>query len=565
MIMKKIILASFAGALALFAPGCNLIDIVPENALTYENAFETPEEMEAAVSTLTSYMNGLLASTTALEEIGSFYNGVNKNEGGGFGSFAVASLINHDWNPKMGMNIHTWGGHYGAIGFANIIESNIRDEYPEEQKNFLLSQAEFAKAFAYFDLARRYGFAPIVPDNDYEAPAVPMSGPDEILKKAEDYGERALGHAARFSNLKHTDGTKITDKQYASKEICATLLAYIYAWHASVTEVPISEADRRSYLEKSEMYASMLIDGEFKGYATLEPDIKSLLEGTLNNRHGRESLLEAELDPTYTVTMPSEALYPANYFYGYPFHHDIQDATRAPKYTISIKKVLDLYGGVGTTDQRMELFFDKTAENYDPAMDAEAMKEDEKMRVTRVPWGPPAWGMFMDVFEGGFPDVAPNRAYPHKFYKEFLHSDDPQLPKSFVNFDANKVVWRLADLILLRAETRNFLGKKDAAIQDLNVIRARAKAEPYPGKVDAGKDLQLVIFEERERELMQEGHRWWDIRRNKDYYKTYLPAAYRELTQQELNDGALFFPTWDSAGDYNVLLTPNKYWFSKKN
>ena len=83
--------------------------------------------------------------------------------------------------------------------------------------------------------------------------------------------------------------------------------------------------------------------------------------------------------------------------------------------------------------------------------------------------------------------------------------------------------------------------------------------------MDAGKDLQLVIFEERERELMYEGHRWWDIRRNKDYYKTYLPAAYRKLTQQDLNDGALFFPTLNEAGDYNVLLTPNKYWFSKQN
>ena len=327
----------------------------------------------------------------------------------------------------------------------------------------------------------------------------------------------------------------------------------------------ISDADRRAYLEKSEKYASMLIDGELKGYATLEPSINALMEGTPNTRHGKESIFEIELDPTYIVSMPQNALYPANYTYGYPFHHDIKDPERVPKYTISCKRVLDLYGGTDTKDERMEAFFPQTIKRYDPKSDAEALAKDEKMTVVKIPFGPGgAWG-FLTQYQGGFPDEAPNRALPHKFHKEFLFSSNPEQPKSFVNFDTNKIVWRLADLILLRAETRNFLGKTQEAISDLNTIRARAKAEAYPAKVDAGKDLQKCIFEERTRELVYEGHRWWDIRRNKDYYKEYLPAAYRELTQQDLNDGALFAPTLDDAGDYNVLIVPNRYWFSKQN
>lgn len=47
----------------------------------------------------------------------------------------------------------------------------MKDSYPKAQYNFLLGQAEFVKAYAYYDLARSYGWVPIVPDNDYEAPS----------------------------------------------------------------------------------------------------------------------------------------------------------------------------------------------------------------------------------------------------------------------------------------------------------------------------------------------------------------------------------------------------------
>lgn len=565
--MKKIngFLLSLLGVSTFFAGGCNLIDVVPENALTYQNAFDKPEEMEAAVSTLQAYVANVLGGTTALEEVGMLYNGANKKEPGGASPKGVSALINHDWLPETGNNIHHWGAHYNMIGYANLIESNVKESYPKEQYNFLLGQAEFAKAYAYFDLGRSYGWVPIVPDNDYEAPALPTSSPDDVMKQAVKYALKAFSHCPRYADLYHTDGTKITNKQYASKEICATLLAYIYAWYASITEVEISEVDRKKYLEQSEKYASMVIDGELQGYATLEPTIQALRENTLNNRHGQESIFEIELDPKYIVSMPTAPLYPANLTFGYPYHPDIVDDSRAPRYTLSCKRVIDLYGGVGNQDERMKLFFPETDTTYDPKKDAEAMEVDKKMSMKKVPFGPPQFNLFHTIYEGGFPDVAPNRAKVHKFHKTFSFSDSPDRPKRVVNFDTNKIVWRLADLILLRAETRNFLGNTAGAIQDINTIRKRANAALYPAASDAGKDLQLVVFNERERELIYEGHRFWDIRRNKDYYKKFLPFAYRELTQQDLIEGALYLPTLSDAADYNVLLTPNRYWFSRQN
>lgn len=539
--------------------GCDFIDITPENALTYENAFDTPQEMEAAVSTLHSYIMAILSSSTSQEEIGMLYNGANKKEG------VNLALINHDWLPQMGRAIHDWGGHYAIIGFANIIESNIKKSYPEEMYNFLIGQAEFAKAYAYYDLARAYGWAVIVPDNDSESPALPTSSPDEVLKKAEEYALKAFNHCPKYEFLHHTDGVKITNKQYASKEICAALLAYIYAWHASVPE-GVSKSERQDYYKESEKYASMLIDGELKGYVSLEPTIRDLVENTLNNRHtGKESIFEVELDPKYIVSMPREPLYTAHYFFGWPYHSDIIDSTRAPRNTVSCKRILNLYGGLETNDHRLEYFFPETKRRYNSAFDKEAMKEDSLISTKKIPWGPPAWGMFQTIYIGGFPDIAPNRAFVKKFYKEFRYSNNPENPKHFVNFDVNKVVWRLADLILLRAEVRNFSGDKAGAVKDINRIRKRANAALYPAPGEENGDLQFIIFQERERELIYENHRWWDIRRNKDYYKKFLPAAYRKLTEADISLGALYYPTPNRAGEYNVKLLPNKYWFSRMN
>lgn len=126
------------------------------------------------------------------------------------------------------------------------------------------------------------------------------------------------------------------------------------------------------------------------------------------------------------------------------------------------------------------------------------------------------------------------------------------------------MIWRLADVILLRAEVRNFLGKEQLAVQDLNRIRKRAKAELYPGQEDT-EGLQMAIFKEREKELIYENYRWYDIRRNKDYYKTQLPANFRILTDMDVKEGALYYPVIEDAGDYNSLMTPNKYWYKKQN
>ncbi|GAB3710406.1 RagB/SusD family nutrient uptake outer membrane protein [Spirosoma flavus] len=82
-------------------------------------------------------------------------------------------------------------------------------------------------------------------------------------------------------------------------------------------------------------------------------------------------------------------------------------------------------------------------------------------------------------------------------------------------FDANQVIYRLADVILMRAEALNELGKTTDAIPLLNQIRTRAGVSVTNASSQA--DVRLAIENERFLELAFEGKRYYDLKRTGRY------------------------------------------------
>ena len=155
-------------------------------------------------------------------------------------------------------------------------------------------------------------------------------------------------------------------------------------------------------------------------------------------------------------------------------------------------------------------------------------------------------------------------AYPYK--ERSVNVTVSGTKKKFASFNANRIWWRLSDIYLLRAECRVHLGGNfiEGAIEDLNTIRKRAEADLYDVSEDNG-DLQMTIFRERERELLMEGYRYYDIIRNGlDYVRAFLDGGYKTASQQDYIDGAFFLMNKSIDFKDNPLMRQNLYWLKRQ-
>ena len=125
-----------------------------------------------------------------------------------------------------------------------------------------------------------------------------------------------------------------------------------------------------------------------------------------------------------------------------------------------------------------------------------------------------------------------------------------------VNPDDNQTVFRLPGAMLLQAEALAHLGDESGARAVANLVRARAGAAPL---ISTGKELLDEIFFERCRELMGEGHYWYDVVRTKRIIDQDYKFGYH-CSVQQFKDGAWTWPISENARVNNPNIVLNSYW-----
>ena len=153
------------------------------------------------------------------------------------------------------------------------------------------------------------------------------------------------------------------------------------------------------------------------------------------------------------------------------------------------------------------------------------------------------------------------------WFDEYIYATDGMMQMlKFVNVfmeegedfnpDDNHIVFRYVDPILLRAEALAELNRDEEARQIVNVVRNRADA--FPATVEAGEELKDFIWWERVRELMGEGHFFYDMVRTKKVVNSDYTSA--PMSVLAFNAGGWTWPIHPDAQLSNPYMTLNNYW-----
>ncbi|WP_270089213.1 RagB/SusD family nutrient uptake outer membrane protein [Sphingobacterium sp. SYP-B4668] len=137
-----------------------------------------------------------------------------------------------------------------------------------------------------------------------------------------------------------------------------------------------------------------------------------------------------------------------------------------------------------------------------------------------------------------------------KFVNVFMEEGEDYNP------DDNQIVFRYADPILLRAEALAELNREDEAREAVNMIRRRAGAKL--AQTETGEELKDFIWWERVRELMGEGHFYYDLVRTKKVVNSDYTS--RPMNVVAFNSGGWTWPIHKDALLNNPFMTLNNFW-----
>lgn len=115
----------------------------------------------------------------------------------------------------------------------------------------------------------------------------------------------------------------------------------------------------------------------------------------------------------------------------------------------------------------------------------------------------------------------------------------------------NFIIYRLADILLLKAEALNELNDVEGAAELVDQVRARVDLEPTTASTQA--EMRLAIAKERRLELAFEGHRWFDLKRTGRAIEVINSLG----LDYQLTENKLIWPIPQAERDRNLKLTQN--------
>ncbi|MFS4481549.1 RagB/SusD family nutrient uptake outer membrane protein [Hyunsoonleella sp. 2307UL5-6] len=346
-----------------------------------------------------------------------------------------------------------WENHYIGITRANISLDRIPNiDFDETQKNQLLAEAKFLRAFFYFDLVRNFGGVPIV--ESYNEILEPTINDKERATVAEVYEfvEKDLIDAIAALPLKSEQSAEQGGR--ATKGAAQSLLAKVYLFE-------------EKWAEAQAMAKTVMDSGEY----ALETDFADIYR--VGNLNGIETIFEVQYINNQT-------------FNGVGGQFAITNGSRGDRG----------WGWASPTSDLENAFLSEG--------------DEIRLRSTIIKHGESVFGDPAVTSFDGRPTENKSGRTNRKYYIPTAERPEPyqrgQLPLHYIHL-------RLADVILIHAEAAYFNGDETSAKNSLELIRDRVELDTNMSL--SGAALRDAIWKERRLELALEQHRLYDIRRQK--------------------------------------------------
>ena len=465
--MKKIILSIATIASLFLWTGCTSLDLEPTSSITDANYWKTPDHY-------TAFMNGVHSRFR-----GHSYNFFLIGEARSdmfldipFGGEATQGMERFPYNTlsESSPGISNYGEFYTNINQINlmIVKTINTTILTEDAKNYYLGQLHGIRAYYYFHILRTWG------------PAVISTEPTFSLNVGE-LGKAASSQEDVMTLIKEdikisctsfgSDFTIKGKKSQWSKAASLMLKGEVYLWSAKQMNGGTKDA--------TEAKAAFVEIQKNIPQFTLEDNFKDIFD--YNNKGNNEIIFafrsELKEFDLWNNSFSRKLLPQANYLGTY------YDGETGKVFDTAEENRLGMIQ-LGITKEHYHRFDDLDTRKKQTLKGVYNMSEDKTLDLVAV---------FCYKYQG-VQDAGNTRS---------MVDDSP--------------VYRYADLLLSLAEAKVMLGESPK--EEINQVRQRAYGSNYseakfgfPNQ-SIDSNVEEAILEERFKEFMIEGKRWYDLRR----------------------------------------------------
>ncbi len=483
-----LIIASFS--LVVFSCGEDFVTKEYQNGVVDENFFQTAQDAEQALTAVYDVVGQKGYYRDAIFPLGeSTSDNIDEQTGdnGDYG-FHYKALSDYRWVQDNPFTRARWYDSYRGIFRANILLEKLPEiEMDDDLRQRFAAEAKFLRGLYYFTLIISYGDVPFVTEilTRDEYSALPRTDQSVIYAQV----EQDIMEAADVLPVSIEGDSEIGR---ATKGSALGLLSRVYLYEGK-------------WQESAQASEQVIGLNEYN----LIDDYGSMFSG--QNENSEESLFE------------------------------MQSVSRAPSFWS------------GQSENLYSVMWSPMigwANWYTPSVDViNAFEEgDIRRKASLLLVGAnDSIDLNGDGIIDPFPDpeIGSNTVfYTDSNVRKFLPEGRPLNDAN--NFDINFPIIRYAEILLNYAEALNELGRSAEALVPLNEVRTRAELPPL--STTDQNELRLLIYHERRIELIFEGHRFFDLKRQNRAAEVLGPLGWQTGTHE-------YFPVPQEELDLNPNLT----------